>query len=134
MSKKRKEPTNQSSTILDFFGKGSTASNTRDAKKLKANGALLRRKSVPPVKRELPEDIIIIEDSDDDEAGDVLPQLSVAPPAARRVRPKSVAGRPSGGGGARGVTASEQRPMRVTRSTAAAAANARKGAGAGVAV
>ena len=71
MSKKRKEPTNQSSTILDFFGKGSTASNTRDAKKLKANGALLRRKSVPPVKRGLPEDIIIIEDSDDDDAVEV---------------------------------------------------------------
>ncbi|KAM5536570.1 hypothetical protein V8D89_009665 [Ganoderma adspersum] len=71
MSKKRKEPTNQSSTILDFFGKGSAASNTRDAKKLKANGALPRRKSVPPVKRELPEDIIIIEDSDDDDAVEV---------------------------------------------------------------
>ncbi len=80
MSRKRKEPTtNQSSTILDFFGKGTAGSNSRDTKKLKTNGALPRRKSIPHVKRELPEDIIVIEDSDDD--SDV--EISAIRPAPR---------------------------------------------------
>ncbi|PIL24631.1 hypothetical protein GSI_12515 [Ganoderma sinense ZZ0214-1] len=80
MSKKRKEPTtNQSSTILDFFGKGSTASDSRDAKKPK-NGALARRKGMHHVKCELPEDIIVIEDSDDD---DDAVEVSAILPAPR---------------------------------------------------
>ena len=64
-------------------------------------------------------------DSDEEDANeeqDVLPALGVAPAATRRARPKPVSTRPLG---AR-VTASEQRPTRVTRSTAAAAANNRK--------
>lgn len=63
-------------------------------------------------------------DSDDDDADedqDVLPALGVAPAASRPMRPKPTS-RPLGSR----VTASEQRPTRVTRSTAAAAANNRR--------
>ncbi|TFK43279.1 phosphatases II [Crucibulum laeve] len=60
----------------------------------------------------------VAQDSDEEEADDILPALNVAP-VSRKVKPAaSVKNRG-------GVTASEQRPTRVTRSTAGAA-NIRK--------
>ncbi|KAF9008809.1 phosphatases II [Cyathus striatus] len=58
----------------------------------------------------------VAEESDEEEPDDILPALGAAP--ARKVKPVK-------GSTARGVTASEQRPARVTRSTAGAA-NIRK--------
>ncbi|EKM59647.1 uncharacterized protein PHACADRAFT_114681 [Phanerochaete carnosa HHB-10118-sp] len=64
---------------------------------------------------------LAVEDSDGEkEEADVLPQLGVAPPV-RRTRPKPVSAQTRMVGPR--ITASEQRPTRVTRSTAAAAAN-----------
>ncbi|THH00405.1 hypothetical protein EW026_g2120 [Hermanssonia centrifuga] len=57
-----------------------------------------------------------LDSSEEDEADDILPSLTVAPPA-RRTKAKPASSRQIG----RGVTASEQRPTRLTRSTAAAA-------------
>lgn len=71
-------------------------------------------RKTPNAKRVAPQD-----SDEEDEEADVLPALGVAP-VARRVKPA-----PS-----RGVTASEQRPSRVTRSTAGAAAIKKIGTGA----
>ena len=80
MSKKRKEPSgSQSSTILHFFGKGAIGSKARDAKKLKSDGGQAHRRSVPLLKRELPEDIIVIEDSDDSDDDDAVEVSSIRP-------------------------------------------------------
>lgn len=57
----------------------------------------------------------VLDSDEEDEAGDVLPALTAQP--ARKIRPKPASSRPLGSR----ITASEQRPMRVTRSTAAAA-------------
>lgn len=61
---------------------------------------------------------IAVEDSDEDEADDVLPALNIAPPVRRTTKTKPASARVAG---SRGITASEQRPTRVTRSTVAAA-------------
>lgn len=53
----------------------------------------------------------VAEDSDEDEESDILPALGMAP-APRRKSTKTTTGR--------GITSSEQRPTRVTRSTAGA--------------
>lgn len=58
---------------------------------------------------------VFTQDSDDEEA-DVLPALGIAPVTRNRVKPT------------RGVTSSESRPTRVTRSTASAAAIRKTGA------
>lgn len=65
------------------------------------------------------------DDDENDESDDILPALGVAPPRPRNSRTNArvaLAGR--------GVTASEQRPTRVTRSTAGAAAMKKTGTGA----
>ena len=83
MARKRKEPTAaQSSTILDFFGNRPALSNAKGAKKQKINGAPARRNSAPPIKREYPGDIIVIDDSDSDSEVEV----SVIRPAPQPVQ------------------------------------------------
>lgn len=62
------------------------------------------------------------DEDDHDEEMDVLPALGALPVARSRVKPKATA--------SRGITASEQRPSRVTRSTAGAAAIRKTGTGA----
>ncbi|KAG7096662.1 hypothetical protein E1B28_004077 [Marasmius oreades] len=68
------------------------------------------------------------DDDENDESDDILPSLGVAPPRTRNSR-ANVRGPPTG----RGITASEQRPTRVTRSTAGATAIKKSGAAGGVA-
>ncbi|KZT74436.1 phosphatases II [Daedalea quercina L-15889] len=81
------------------------------------------REIAPPAQpRKTPIAKRVASDSDAEEEGDVLPALGVAPaPVRRKLKPASA--RPAG---ARG-TASEQRPSRVTRSAAGAAAARRTG-------
>lgn len=63
----------------------------------------------------------VASDSDQDEEDDCLPALGVPP--VRRAKAKASVARPIGSR----ITASEQRPARVTRSTAAAAATRKAG-------
>lgn len=65
----------------------------------------------------------VAHDSDDEETDDVLPALGTAAPA---VRSRAKLARTTA---TRGVTSSEQRPSRVTRSTAGAAAIRKTGTG-----
>ncbi|KAF9268239.1 phosphatases II [Marasmius fiardii PR-910] len=65
------------------------------------------------------------DDEDNDESDDVLPALGVAPPRTRNSRTNSRVAQAG-----RGITASEQRPTRVTRSTAGAAIIKKTGTGA----
>ncbi|RPD53375.1 hypothetical protein L227DRAFT_400466 [Lentinus tigrinus ALCF2SS1-6] len=64
-AKKRKE-TPQSSTLLDFFGGKSTSSNTRNVKKARLAG----KKSIQ-VKREVPDEVIVIDSSEEDDVVEV---------------------------------------------------------------
>ncbi|KAG6833859.1 hypothetical protein H0H87_011793 [Tephrocybe sp. NHM501043] len=66
----------------------------------------------PGQPRKTPATKRMAQDSDDEESDDVLPALGAAP-----VRPRV---KPTKSSASRGVTASEQRPARVTRSTAGA--------------
>ncbi|KAG6919291.1 hypothetical protein DXG01_007423 [Tephrocybe rancida] len=66
----------------------------------------------PGQPRKTPASKRMAQDSDDEESDDVLPAMGAAP-----IRPRI---KPLKASGTRGVTASEQRPARVTRSTAGA--------------
>ncbi|KAJ3802711.1 tyrosine protein phosphatase [Lentinula aff. detonsa] len=87
------------------------------------------KRSAPAQDSDDEDDVLgVHSDSDSDEMHDVLPSLhTIAPaPSARlRVRAgstsKTETGKTKMGAAARGITASEQRPTRVTRSTAGAA-------------
>lgn len=89
-----------------------------------ASAAAKAKTIAPPVQpRKTPIAKRVARDSDDDdESDDVLPSLRVAP-----ARSKLKMSRPAA---SRGVTSSEQRPTRVTRSTAGALAIRKAGAGA----
>ncbi|KAE9404464.1 phosphatases II [Gymnopus androsaceus JB14] len=113
------------------------------AAKAKAIAPPGQPRKTPNAKRSAPthdsddeDDVLgIHSDSDSDEMNDVLPSLHPIPAAARiRARAGSaskVNGKAKVGAASRGVTASEQRPTRVTRSTAGAAVIRKTGTAAG---
>lgn len=89
-----------------------------------ATAAAKAKAIAPPGQpRKTPKAKRAVEDTEEDEENDALPALK-GPPTTRN-RSKTVS-KPTA---ARGVTASEQRPTRVTRSTAGAANIRRAGAG-----
>lgn len=93
--------------------------------------AAAKARTIPPPgqPRKTPIAKRIIRESDEEqedeenETDDVLPALGIAPPVRARLKMSRAAA-------PRGVTSSEQRPPRVTRSTAGAAAIRRTGTGA----
>lgn len=81
-----------------------------------ANAAARAKAMAPPGQpRKTPIAKRAARDSDEDEEDDVLPALGVAPVTRARANTAKAAA-------SRGITSSEQRPTRVTRSTAGAAA------------
>jgi len=81
--------------------------------------------SPPGQPRKTPVAKRVARDSDDEDADDVLPALGIVPIVRNKVKSSRTAA-------SRGVTSSEQRPMRVTRSTAGAAAIRKIGTGSSV--
>ncbi|KAI0333874.1 hypothetical protein GY45DRAFT_189218 [Cubamyces sp. BRFM 1775] len=101
MARKRKQ-TPQSSTLLDFFGKGLTGSTAKTVKKARLTDPATSKQNLAKVCVANPEDIIVI-DSDDDEVICVSPrpgskplQVHAAMPPRSKTRVQEVADPRSG--------------------------------------
>lgn len=86
MARKRKELA-QTSTLLDFFGRGNSAAEAREAKKLKVKDPTCPSKGAPAAKRDISSEIIVIDSSDEDDVSvsEVYPLTDVRVREPRKV-------------------------------------------------